>query len=156
VKKLAIVVLLVFAGCRRQVQVTSVPTATPPTAGANATGAATAREAVQLFLATAKAQDLQAMSNIWGSSAGPARTSTEYDAAELEKREIVLMKCLRHDTYSIMGETPAAGGERVFSVELRLGSLTPRSDFTTTQGPASRWYVRTFDFEKLQQICQRR
>jgi len=156
VKKLAIVVLLVLAGCRRQVQVTSTPTAITPPASANVTGAATAREAVQLFLATAKAQDLQAMSNVWGTSAGPARTSTVFSAAELEQREIVLMKCLRHDSYSILGETPAAGGERVFSVELRLGSLPLRSDFTTTQGPASRWYVRTFDFEKLQQICQRR
>jgi len=155
VKKLAIVALLAFAGCRRQVQVTSTPTATTP-ANANATGAATAREAVVLFLATAKAQDLQAMSNIWGSSAGPARSSTAFDAEELEKREIIMMKCLRHDTYSILGETPAAGGERVFSVELRIASLTPRSEFTTTQGPGSRWYVRTFDFEKLQQICQRR
>jgi len=155
VKKLAIVVLLVFAGCRRQVQVTSTPTAITPPASANVTGAATAREAVQLFLATAKAQDLQAMGNIWGSAAGPAR-ATIGDQERVEKHLIVLMKCLRHDTYSIMGETPAAGGERVFNVELRLGSLPLRSDFTTTQGPASRWYVRTFDFEKLQQICQRR
>lgn len=151
VKKLAIVVLLVFAGCRRQVQVASVPTAGP-----NVSGAATPREAVQVFLATAKAQDLQAFSNIWGSSTGPARTSAEMGTAELEQREIILMKCLRHDSYSVLGETPAVGGERVFNVELKLGSLTARSDFTATPGPASRWYLRNFDVPKLQLICQKR
>jgi hypothetical protein len=151
VKKLAIVVLLVFAGCRRQVQVGTVPTADP-----NAPGAATPRAAVQLFLATAKAQDLQAFSNIWGSSSGPARTSAVMGAAELEQREIILMKCLRHDSYSILGETPAAGGERVFNVELKLGGVTARSDFTATLGPANRWYLRNFDTTKLQQICQTR
>lgn len=154
-KKLAIVVLLVFAGCRRQVQVTSTPTATPPP-NANATGAATAREAVQLFLATAKAQDLQAMSNIWGSAAGPARTGGVMSAADLEQRQIVLMKCLRHDSYTILSEAPAKGGERVFSVELRKGTLMPKANFTATPGPESRWYLREFQLEALNQICSSR
>jgi hypothetical protein len=153
VKKLAVVVLLVVAGCQRKVEVGSVPSATPV---ANASGAATAREALQLFLATAKAQDLQAMSNIWGSASGSARSSSVMSASELEQREIVLMKCLRHDSYTVHGETPAAGGERVFSVELKLGTLMPRTDFTATPGPAGRWYIRTFDLDRLQQICQKR
>lgn len=154
VKKLAIVALLVFAGCRRQVQVTSVPTASA--ANANAPGAATPREAVQLFLATAKAQDLQAMSNIWGSAAGPARTSAVMSAAELEQRQIVLMRCLRHDSYAILHESPAKGGERVFTVELRKGTLTPRANFTTALGPENRWYLREFQLEALNSICTSR
>ena len=149
-KKLAIVALLVLAGCRRQVQVTSVPTANP---GLGTTGAATPRESVQLFLATAKAQDLQAMSNIWGSTAGPARTSGVMSAADLEQREIIMMKCLRHDSYAILSETPAKGGERLFVVELRKGTLTARSNFIATLGPENRWYLREFQPETLNSIC---
>lgn len=143
-KKLAIVLLFVVAGCRRQAVVTSAP-------GTDAPGAATAREAVQKFMASAKAQDLQAMGNIWGSSAGPIRNTIPVD--EVEKRSIYIMRCLRHDTYSILGEVPVASGERAFTVEVRRGPLTPRADFTATRGPADRWYVRTFELEKLNAIC---
>jgi hypothetical protein len=153
VKKLAVVVLLVVAGCQRKVEVGSVPSATP---SSNASGAATAREALNLFLASAKAQDLQAMSNIWGSSSGSARTGSTMTADQLEQREIIMMKCLRHDSFTVVGETPAAGGERVFAVELKLGTLAPRTDFTATLATDGRWYVRTLDLPRLQQICQKR
>ncbi|MEX2154865.1 MAG: hypothetical protein WD825_16095 [Gemmatimonadaceae bacterium] len=131
-----------MAGCRRQVVVTSAP---------GAPGAATAREAVQLFMASAKTQDLQAMANVWGSSAGPIRNTIPAD--EVEKRSIYIMRCLRHDTYSILGEVQIAGGERGFTVEVRRGNLTPRADFNTTQGPENRWFVRIFELEKLNPIC---
>jgi hypothetical protein len=143
VKKLAIVLLLVVAGCRREVRVGSVP-------DVNAAGAATAREAVQRFLATAKAQDVQAMSNIWGSSAGPARTTMGKE--ELEMRIIYLMRCLRHDSYMILTETPAAGGERIFGVQLKRGTLTAVSNFTSTPAQG-RWFLREFQAEPLNPIC---
>src|SRR5262245_3387902 len=73
VKKLAIVVLLVFTACHRKVTVTSAPTAT---VDANA-GAATARDALQKFMAAGKAQDLQAMAEIWGSKSGSARANMD-------------------------------------------------------------------------------
>ena len=144
VHKLAIVLLLVVAGCRREVRVASAP-------DVNAPGAATAREALQKFLATAKAQDVQAMSNIWGSAAGPARTTM--DQEQLEKRAIYLMRCLRHDSYMVLTETPAAGGERIFGVQLRRGTLTAVSNFTATLGPQGRWYLRDFQAEPLNPIC---
>lgn len=143
-KKLAIVVLLVVAGCRRQVVVTSAP-------GTSGPGAATPREAVQLFMASAKAQDLQAMSNIWGSAAGPARTTMEQ--SQMEQRQIIMMRCLRHDTYSILAEVPVAGTSRVFTVEVRLGTLTPRADFTATRGPQERWFLQEFQMAALNSIC---
>lgn len=143
-KKLAIVVLLVVAGCRRQAAVTSA-------AAANAPGAADAREAVQKFMASAKAQDIQAMSLIWGSAAGPARNTMKQE--ELEQREIYIMRCLRHDTYSILGEVPVAGGERVFTVEVRRANLTATTEFTATRGPENRWYLRTLELPKLNPIC---
>lgn len=143
-KKLAIVLLLVLAGCGRQVIVSTAP-------GAEASGGATPREAVDRFMASAKAQDLQAMSNVWGTSAGPARGSMPQE--ELEMREIYMMRCLRHDSYTVRGETPSTGGDRIFSVEIKRGTLTPVADFTATRGPQSRWYVLTVDLAKLNPIC---
>ena len=72
---------------------------------------------------------------------------------ELEMREIIMMRCLKHDSYAILSEAPAADAERVFSVEVRLRNLTPRTDFTTTRGPQNRWYVKAFGIETLQSIC---
>jgi hypothetical protein len=143
VKKLAIVVLLVVSACRREVVV-------PPTTAGTA-GAATPREAVNRFMAAAKVQDLQAMSNIWGTPAGPA--SSTMGKEELEMRELIMMRCLKHDSYAILSEAPAADAERVFSVELRLRNFAARSPFTTTRGPQNRWYVKTFEIEPLRDIC---
>ena len=146
-KKLAIVGLLVVAACTRQV---SVGTAANP----NMPGGATAREAVQKFLVAAKAQDLQAMSNVWGTSAGPARSTM--DQQVLEQREIILLCYLKHDSYRIASEAPATDGERVFEVETKYKDLTRSANFFATPGPAGRWYLRAFDSEKLTDICQRR
>ena len=146
-KKLAIVGMFVVAACTRPV---SVGTAGNP----NAPGGATAREAVQKFLAAAKAQDLQAMSNVWGTSAGPARTTMERE--ELEQREIILLCYLKHDSYKLGSESPAANGERVFDVEMTYKDVTRTANFFATPGPAGRWYLRAFDNEKLTDICQRR
>lgn len=143
-KKLAIVLFLVVAACQRKVAVTSAPALNTP-------GAATPREAVQLFMAAAKTQDLQAMSNIWGSAAGPARSTMNQQ--ELEQRQIIIMRCVKHDTYSIVGENPIAGGNRVFVVEIRLGTLTPKSNFTAIQGPANRWYLLELELQPLRDIC---
>lgn len=146
-KKLAIVLLLVVAGCRRQVVVGSA-------SGVNTPGAANPREALQLFMAAAKSQDIQAMSNVWGSSAGPARSTISRE--ELEMRAIYMMACLKHDSYQVLGEAPAPGGERVMAVEIRYRDLTRPTNFTATRGPADRWYIRTLELEPLNDICPRR
>lgn len=148
-KKLAIVVLFVLSGCSRKVNVTSTPTA--PEITGSGSGAVGPREALQRFMATAKAQDIQAMADVWGSQSGPARASIPKE--ELEKRLIYMMRCLRHDSYSIISETVATDGERVYSVEVRRGSLTPNANFTSTPGPQNRWYLRTLQLDKLNSIC---
>jgi hypothetical protein len=150
VKKLAIAVVFVVLGCSRQVKVSSTPTSST-SATSTGVGASTAREAVQTFMATAKAQDIQAMANIWGTSAGPASSTMGSD--QLEPRLIYIMRCLRHDSYTILSESLAAGGERVYSLEVRRGTLTPKANFTTTLGPQNRWYLREFQLENLNPIC---
>jgi len=147
VKKLAIVLLLVIAGCRRQVVVSTAP-------GVNTPGGASARDAVQRFMAAAKAQDLQAFSNVWGSTAGPARTNMDKD--ELEQRQIILLCYLKHDSYRVLSEAPAANGERVLTLENKYQDLTRTANFFATRGPENRWYVREFDPESLRAICARR
>ena len=99
----------------------------------------------------AKAQDIQAMSDIWGSKSGPARATMDTD--EMEKRLIYLMRCLRHDSYSILNEQTLAGGDRQFNVQLKRGALAPSTTFTTTTGPQGRWYLVTLEPEPLNQIC---
>jgi hypothetical protein len=157
VKKLAIAVLLVVSAsaCRRQTVVTSVPTATPPAAAANAPGAATAREALTKLLAAAKVQDVQAFSNVWGTKeAGPVRTDRRFmTVEEMEQRIIYMIRCLRHDSWSVKAETPVLNSQRQFTVELRLRNLTAQADFTATPGPEARWYIANFDTPKLGTIC---
>jgi hypothetical protein len=113
-------------------------------------GASNAREAIQMFMTTAKAQDIQAMSNIWGTSSGSARSTM--DQAQMEMRLVYMMRCLRHDSYTIMTETPAVGGERIFAVQVKRGTLTAVSNFTATPGQG-RWFVSNVDLPALNSIC---
>ena len=70
-------------------------------AGGATTGAATPRLAVEQFLRGAKATDIQAMSAVFGTKAGPARETM--DRTELEKRQVILACFFTHDTYRILG-----------------------------------------------------
>ena len=154
-RKLAIVLLLVMTACKRQVVVSSAPSSQPSPANANVPGAASHREAVAKFFQAAKAQDVQALANAWGSTErGAARNSNT--AEELEMRVIFMLKCLRHDSYTIMTETPALGEKRVFAVQSKYRTLTAMADYTTTKGPDNRYYVEQFDPAKLNVICSAR
>ena len=156
-KKLAIVLLIAAAGCRRQVQVTSTPTSTatttPITSGSMG-GAASAPDAVRSFLAAIVAQDVQALANVWGTKDGSIRRNVPMD--EVEKRAIYLMRCLRHESYVVLHESPAAGGDRVMMIQLKRGPLAPSGLFTTTAGPQGRWYVSNLDTEAFNSICTAR
>jgi hypothetical protein len=79
------------------------------------------------------------------------------DQEERDTREVVMMCFLKHDSYSILGEAPAAAGDRVFAVELRYRALTKATNFLTTRGPSDRWYVREVQNpESLRDICAQR
>lgn len=149
-KKIAIVVLLVVAGCRRTTVVSG------PTNSMNGLpGARTPREAAQRFMAAAKSQDLQEMGLSWGTAAGPALKGSEgRDEKETrEQREIILMCYLKHDSYRVLGEAPASNSERLMAVEVKFKDLTRQTNFTAAKGPNDRWFVRQFDIEALRDIC---
>src|SRR5262245_45159873 len=89
VKKLAIVALLVVAGCHRTGA--GIPIAS--------SGASSAREAIEAFILAGKAQDYDRMGLIFGTKEGPARG--RINKTDLEKREFIMMRCLRHDRFQI-------------------------------------------------------
>ena len=116
-------------------------------------GAPAARAAVESFLSAVRAQDLQAMSMVWGSERGPARDIIP-DRSELEKREIVMQCYLMHDRFRILGDVASAEKRRVFRVELRKGPITRTTTFTTVAGPSDRFYVLEADLEPVKDLCQ--
>ena len=154
-KKLIISLLLVGA-CRTATVQSAPTTSTNPAASPNMTGAANAETAVRGFMAAIKQTDVQALGAIWGNQEGPARESLPRD--ELEKRAIIMMRCMRHDSYQIVGDAPAAGGERAMVLNLQFGDLARSADVIAVRGPGQRWYVRdvTGMMERLRDICQRK
>ena len=114
-------------------------------------GAATASAAVTAFLAAAKAGDLQAFALAWGDEKGPARDNIARD--ELEKREVFLIRCLRHDKATQLSDAQGASGTRVLSVQLTAGALTRSTNFTAVVGPSNRWYVKSFEQAAVNDIC---
>ena len=114
-------------------------------------GAPTPAVAIERFLGAAKSQDLQALSMIWGTEKGPARDVV--DKSQIEKRELIMMCYLNHDTYRVKSEGLAPEGKRVFNVELQRGPMARTSAFTTVQGPASRYYVESVALEPLADLC---
>ena len=120
--------------------------------GSDITGAPTAALAVERFLGSAKSQDLQAMSIVWGTDRGAARDVT--DRSQLERRELIMMCYLTHDGYKVQSEGPAQNGRRAYVVELRRGPVSRSTTLTTVLGPSSRWYVEDVKLEPLTDLCQ--
>lgn len=114
-------------------------------------GAVSPRLAVEQFLNAAKATDIQAMSAVFGTKAGPARETM--DRTELEKRQVILACFFTHDSYRILGETAGIGGHREIRVELKKGNVTRQPMFYTIQGPAQRWYVDNMDIASVRDFC---
>jgi hypothetical protein len=120
------------------------------------TGAADARSAVLAFVTAGKNQDLDALSAVWGSTEGSVRTTNTIPRDEMEKRELIMMCYLEHETHQIVSDAPAANNERVVAVQLRRGSLTRTANFYAVAGPGGRWYVRAFEMEALTDFCRKR
>jgi hypothetical protein len=147
VRKLLMGLLLAAAAC------TTRTTTVPQTAPVPAPAAQNApRPALDSFLAAVKAQDLQAMSNVWGDKDGSVRASGKMGREEIERREIILMCYFRHDRYRVLNETPGVDNERVFQVELTKGTLSRTTNFyLATDG--TRWFVRSADMEPVRDLC---
>ena len=128
-----------------------LPVACRPQGGSDVTGAANPRAAVESFLRAAKAQDLEAMSVIWGTERGPARD--QMDRQYRERAQLVMMCYLNHDQYRIVSETPGEA-RRTLAVQLSRGSLNRTTSFVAVLGPGGRWYVEQAQIQPLTDFCR--
>ena len=141
-RKLAMVMLLVAAACgggRSSVGSGVV------------VGAVGAREAVEAFLATVRSKDIQAMSLVWGTSNGPVRE--QMDRNEMEKRELLLVCYLKHDTFRVVEDSRGENGRMLFKVELQQGALKRATTFKAVKGPGERWFMEDVDISVMQDFC---
>ena len=115
-------------------------------------GAAGPRQAVEQFLASIRAGDVQATSIIWGTARGPARERMR-DRTELEKR-ILIMQCnFNHDASRIISDLPGSAGARNLKVELRRGQLVAQTTMSAVLGPDARWFVENADLAPMRGFC---
>jgi len=142
--KYLVIIVLALTACKSAAPV-------PPGPSGSVTGADTPRAAVEIFMNASKAQDLQTMSAIWGTSKGPARDVLPRD--QLEKREIIMQCYLGHDAFRILSATQRHGQD-IFQVSLTKGPVTRQTTVSTVQGPSNRYYVTDVALEPLNDLCR--
>jgi hypothetical protein len=98
------------------------------------------------------AQDLQAMSVVWGTEKGAARD--QLDRNELDKRLIMIQTCYAHDRFSIVEEAPGPSGHRFVKVSITRGRRSKTPNFELVKGPSDRWFVLDADFDAMQEMCR--
>src|SRR4051812_38140600 len=156
-KKL-IALSLLLAACHK------APPATP--SPSNLLGAADPKAAINAFITAISAQDLQAMSAVWGDADGSVRN--QMNADELMKREVVMvqmLKCVRKD-FTIISDAVASSNQRSMQVELNFlpptraggstGSgtvVTRTTNFGLANDKSGRWYVSAVDLNKINDVC---
>ena len=148
-----LIVTMGAAACTRAAT-SATPTPAPaPLAGATS-GAADARAAVESFMKAVKAQDLQTMAAVWGTSRGPARD--QLDREQLEKRLIIIQCKLDHEQWGFAEDRARllAGGKQDFQVRLRQKGASAVTSFTTIQATDGRWYVEIVDLDPLRDFCR--
>jgi hypothetical protein len=116
------------------------------------TGAATEHAAIDQFMAAVKAEDLQAMGAVWGDKDGPARERLRMD--EWQKRELIMLCYLKHDSFKILSDAPSLNGNRVFAVEVRFGAITHTGQFVIVHARNGRYYVQDIpDLQQFEDVC---
>jgi hypothetical protein len=116
------------------------------------TGAPSSAQAVAQFIAAARAQDLQAMSAVWGNAEGPTRD--RIDRQELERRLLIIICHLKHDESRIGPPQAGEAGRQLHMVELTQGVRTASVTFTGVKASRSdRWYVENVDLMPLRAFC---
>ena len=125
-----------------------------PGPGNQLTGAAAPRLAAEQFMQAVAAQDLQAMSVVWGTEKGAARE--QMDRTELDKRLIIIQGCYAHERFQVVDETPGPNGHRFVKVAVTRGRRTKTPSFEMVKGPSSRWYVLDADFDTMKDMCSSR
>jgi hypothetical protein len=118
-------------------------------------GATTPRGAVEQMLSAAKAQDLQAITAVFGDETGLVRDRESRET--VEQRAFIIACILKADTQKI-AEPMAAGNGRVsINVDLTQGTNSGSTRFETARAKDGRWLVANMDLPALQNkgFCKR-
>lgn len=139
--------LCLLAACR------SVPARPGP--GGASVGAASPRAAVEQMLAAARAQDLQAITAVWGDEQGLVRDRTPHQ--EVEERAFIIACVLRNDTEKVGDASPAGNGRMFVTADLTQGKNAGTLRFELAPVRGGRWLVANFDVSVLQNkgFCSR-
>jgi hypothetical protein len=109
---------------------------------------ATARETVDAFLQAAADSNLTRMSQLWGTTRGPARTTGQPN--DYEKRVFIMQSYLRGSTHRVVADNPgAAEGQRVVHVQIRRADCVYMVPFTAVRSNSGTWVVNSFDLDIL-------
>ena len=144
--------MFVVAACGGSSQATTnvTPANAPPTSPGDP-GAASPSLAISTFMNAIKAQDLDALALIWGSSKGPAREVTPAD--QLRKRELIMECYLQHDSYTVQSDVEQQHGLHVVSLQITKGQFTRNTKTQVVLGPNNRWFVDNIELEPLKDLC---
>jgi hypothetical protein len=147
----ALFMMLVAAACGGQAGPgTGAAPAGPPTSQDNP-GAASPTLAIETFMAATKAQDLDALSLIWGSEKGPARDIVPPD--QLRKRELIIQCYFQHDSYQIKSDVATSKTAHIVTLSVTRKDFTRETSTQVLLGPRDRWYVANPKLEPLQDLC---
>lgn len=141
-RRLGIAMLLVLSavGCR------------PKSVGNGSGGADTAQMAVVEFLNAARAQDLQAISAVWGNDESLTRDRVE--RRELERRLLIIACHLRHEESRIDAPQLGEAGRTLFTAHITRGTISADVPFTTVRNRNNgKWYVEDVDLRPAREIC---
>jgi hypothetical protein len=116
-----------------------------------AVGGPDASSAVRGFMAAAKLQSVQSLAMWWGDASGPSREVMEHD--QLEKRELIMLRCLKHDRYDVVGEAPSENGAHDVIINVVYRNAQNTTHMTVVPGPHSRWFVQDVDLKPLHAVC---
>ena len=147
--KRSILLLVLAAACRTAPAGTPSPSGTAPSGtSSGAAGASSPRGALDLFLSAAKAQDLQALSSVWGDENGAARDRNP--RREFEQSQLVLLCLVHHDQAKVGDLRQAENGRFVTTVDMVQGTAKATVPYTLAHTPSGRWFVQSVDTKLLQ------
>jgi hypothetical protein len=111
---------------------------------------------VEAFLGAIRAEDLQAISLVWGNERGPLVNDGSVSREEIEQRELLMICFFRHDQAQVLNQVQT-GEPRytIFRVELKRQNETRTPTISTIQAPAGRWYVVDADIATVRDWCAR-
>jgi hypothetical protein len=104
-----------------------------------------ARGAVDAFMQAVADSNLTRMSNLWGTSAGPAAKTNQ--PSDWERRITVMQAYLKNESHRVVGDTPEGTGDtrHAVQVEIRRELCTWVVPFTAIKLGDGSWIVNQVD-----------